>query len=73
MSKMPIAWYKNNLNNMKYYLRTQEENLAELHNKCKDIKDKISHLTKQIEHAEQKGLTEFDATRLLKSQSKKNV
>lgn len=72
MSKMSVAWYKDCLRNMKYYLFQKEQNLQNLQDECERTRQAIAELTKQIEHAEQKGMTEFDATRLLKPRNKKS-
>lgn len=73
MSKMTVDWYKDCLRNMKFYLKQNEQKLQKAQDDYERTKESIETLTRQIEYAEKKGLTEFDSDRLLKPRNKKTT
>ena len=64
--KRPIAWHEECLVNMRASLAQEETRLARLNAEAARSRDHIATLAAQIDEAKRRGLTEFDAERLLK-------
>ncbi len=66
MSKMPLSWHKQNLENQIIHFSHEEEQVARALRDLERSRKQVQFAREQIEEAERRGLEGFDAERLLK-------
>ena len=64
--KLPIAWHEECLANLRISLERQKEEVARLVERVAHTKLIEAQMVAQIDEAKRRGLTEFDAERLMK-------